>query len=736
MARVQVVAFSKDRPGQLRELLRSLGACARGAALEVDVLFVASNAAIAERYAAVAAAGAAGLARLQLHREADFGEDLLGLLLGGKSDNDGSSSAAGAAEGPSPEFVMLCVDDLVFHTPFALGAAVAELRRPGSDVFGFQPRLSPCVFHCQTRRRACSPPAWDYRAAAEGYAFAWREGTLDWSYPWDLCGAVYRRADVAALVARMQDAHGPGALRNPNTLEEYGNRVLRRDEAGEGEGEGVRPRLLCPARPVACVVSVNRVQTEYKVPTCAAEVRFRLPRAGASGRFALAGDEAQDLEVLNELLCGAWRYDLERYRFRMYSSVHVGDVFLTATTGGPEPEIAAPAGWAAEMDTPDVATPPPPSPRVSVLMPARDCAGFVGAAIASLRAQSLEGFEVVVLVDALSQDGTAEALRASVDADPAFAARCRVEPYLDEDASAGRLGRMLNAGLALCRGEVVARADADDVNAPLRLAEQLRYLDEHPGVDAVGAAVAVVAGEAAARLGAAADLAGLAFRTRVYHTHPLLVPWSAAFGCPVAHPAVAYRRRAVQAAGGYRPVPCEDYDLWARLLFPEAPSAPPSAVANLPAVHVVHRKHGASVTAQQCGAGARDAAATAAAMDALLRRARALNKSGRLKAVLALEVPPAEAEKLRSGGDVPCASLDEATRLSKIVETLEKAMAVYLDGLGAAWPAEERHRAMQAINLDATNRLGVIAAVAASEFGAGGIALLTRWIGRQRRAKN
>ena len=44
----------------------------------------------------------------------------------------------------------------------------------------------------------------------------------------------------------------------------------------------------------------------------------------------------------------------------------------------------------------------------------------------------------------------------------------------------------LNKGLKLCRGKYIARLDADDYSAPLRLEHQVKYMEEHPNVGGLG----------------------------------------------------------------------------------------------------------------------------------------------------------------------------------------------------------------------------------------------------------
>lgn len=117
------------------------------------------------------------------------------------------------------------------------------------------------------------------------------------------------------------------------------------------------------------------------------------------------------------------------------------------------------------------------------------------------------------------------------------------------------IGPALAAGLAVCEGEWVARADADDINEPHRLESQLAVLDASGG-DVCSSAMAEFLGSPDRVVGvrpcpiAHRDIAR---RMRMAN--------------PVNHPTVVFRRELAVSAGGYQDLPyVEDYDLWARML--------------------------------------------------------------------------------------------------------------------------------------------------------------------------
>ena len=206
------------------------------------------------------------------------------------------------------------------------------------------------------------------------------------------------------------------------------------------------------------------------------------------------------------------------------------------------------------------------TPRVSVVMAVCNGERFVREAIESLRSQTLEDFELIVV-----DDGSTDATPRIVED---LAARRRPHPARHSQSNTG-YPDALNVGWRLARGEYVAILDADDLAEPGRLERQLVYLDEHPDVGVVGGALLLVTADgrpfyvASYPTAAAGALEGL-------QTH-----------CPVGHTAVLMRRSILEEVGGYRStIPlAEDYDLWLRVSerYP---------IVNLPDIVGRYRMHG------------------------------------------------------------------------------------------------------------------------------------------------
>lgn len=189
-------------------------------------------------------------------------------------------------------------------------------------------------------------------------------------------------------------------------------------------------------------------------------------------------------------------------------------------------------------------------PDVSVLLPAYNAVGTLGAALRSVQRQTLRDWECLVVDDG-STDGTAGVAGEFAEKDSRF--RLVSAPH-------GGIVAALNAGLDQCRGELVARLDADDLMQRRRLQRQRDALEEHPEWLGVGCHVRFF------------PRRGMTEGLRSYERwlgsirSESDVRREAFVECPIAHPTLMLRREALLAAR-YRDCAWpEDYDLVLRLL--------------------------------------------------------------------------------------------------------------------------------------------------------------------------
>jgi hypothetical protein len=186
-------------------------------------------------------------------------------------------------------------------------------------------------------------------------------------------------------------------------------------------------------------------------------------------------------------------------------------------------------------------------PRVSIITPAYNAAPFLPATIASVQAQTLTDWEMVIVDDG-SQDGSAELAEACPDP------RVRVLRRANTGPSSAR-----NAGIAAARSEYIAFLDADDVALPHRLAAQAARLDASPELAVVASGIEWI------------DADGVLVRSPHSWQYPFdlnaLRDWL--YDCPVLPSATMMRRHAWAAVGGFDPAlrGGEDWHFWMRLVL-------------------------------------------------------------------------------------------------------------------------------------------------------------------------
>lgn len=188
-------------------------------------------------------------------------------------------------------------------------------------------------------------------------------------------------------------------------------------------------------------------------------------------------------------------------------------------------------------------------PLVSVLLPYRDAAGTLDAAIASIVAQTFQDWELL-LVDNASTGAGPSIARQWADRDPRI--RLLHEPRIG-------IAHALNTGLAHAQGKYIARMDADDVCHPERLAKQVAHLDTHTEIGVLGTRTAFST--------VLAKSSGMKWfvewQNAILSPHEHYV--KRFVDVPLAHPTVMFRRELIDRHGGYDtgPVP-EDHELWMR----------------------------------------------------------------------------------------------------------------------------------------------------------------------------
>jgi len=185
------------------------------------------------------------------------------------------------------------------------------------------------------------------------------------------------------------------------------------------------------------------------------------------------------------------------------------------------------------------------SPEVTVLMSCFNASRWLRIAIDSVLHQTFGNFEFI-LVDDGSTDGTWDIIQAYREMDH------RIVAIKKENTG---LLHSLNVGIAHARGGWIARLDADDLCEPDRLAEQLRFVRDHPEVVLLGTDFVEI------------DEQGRVVKNhKCPSEHHVLLRHLERLQLIFPHSSAFFRRETARELGFYNPLfrKSQDWDLWLR----------------------------------------------------------------------------------------------------------------------------------------------------------------------------
>ena len=212
-------------------------------------------------------------------------------------------------------------------------------------------------------------------------------------------------------------------------------------------------------------------------------------------------------------------------------------------------------------------------PQVSILMAVHNEERFLPLTLDALLGQTLQDFELICVDDG-SQDQTAHILQEYQQRN----AHLRV---LTNPTPQG-LTISLNKALDQAEGTYIARADADDLYHPERLAKQVTYLEAHPDVVLLSSQ--------------RVDIDEHGQPLKVQKNSPLTntaMRWRMLFDSPCLHSVVMWRASVnLRYNEAYRVA--QDYELWSRM-------AQKGKMAALPERLLLRRVHTKSISAKRGG---------------------------------------------------------------------------------------------------------------------------------------
>lgn len=180
---------------------------------------------------------------------------------------------------------------------------------------------------------------------------------------------------------------------------------------------------------------------------------------------------------------------------------------------------------------------------VSIILPVLNGGAWLQLAVASILSQTYENWELLIIDDG-SNDGAPQ--RAAEIKDP------RINVIIDGKNRG--LAERLNQGVAMAKGELIARMDADDISFPDRIMRQVHFLQKNSEIDLLGTSGVIFD-----------DSKEFILTLRVLSKHRELVaqPWR---GIPIPHPTWMGRREWFQKNRYRNPEVCraEDQELLLR----------------------------------------------------------------------------------------------------------------------------------------------------------------------------
>jgi hypothetical protein len=274
---ISLLCFSKDRPLQLEAYLTSLfRTCPER--LPVRILY-----ACGKRFEPAYQRLRDFFPDVEFQRECDFRQQVRDFV-----------------EQAKTPYMMFGCDDVVFKGSWDPGHVLMTFKRL-PNLLAFSLRLGKEITHCYPLNRDMRLP--NFIETMPCLVWRWRQGELDWAYPWELDCTVYSRDFVGAMVRELDKRRLPLHRLNwghPNRLEGLGANLVGR----------ITNLDLMAAYPTAraSVVTINRVQE-------------------------IAPNRVYETDVSTEALLDEWNngiiLDTNRYLGRSYRSIHIGDAFFT-----------------------------------------------------------------------------------------------------------------------------------------------------------------------------------------------------------------------------------------------------------------------------------------------------------------------------------------------------------------------------------------------------------------------
>ncbi len=207
-------------------------------------------------------------------------------------------------------------------------------------------------------------------------------------------------------------------------------------------------------------------------------------------------------------------------------------------------------------------------PKISVIMPVYNSMPFLPMAIESILRQDFSDFEFIIVINGINTDGSPECALQYAKQD------ARIKVIVESQKG---IIYALNTAIYHAQGEYIARMDGDDISLPQRLRWQYNFMQNHSEVGFIGTQFQYI------------DENGTITANK--KPKPTKIQGNITRrSCPILHPSLMVRGELMRKTP-YRPIPCEDNDLFYRL-------SELANFANLNEIGVYYRRHSNQITAQ------------------------------------------------------------------------------------------------------------------------------------------
>ena len=272
---VDVIIFSKDRPWQLGELLRTMIKHADFNNIHV-------------------------LMKVQSTYEENYNviKNRFGNRVNFHSEDSGFKDSFFKILDLCPRAFAFMVDDVVFYNKFSSQNAIDIMER--LPIISYQFKMNHSYSRCQTAGKKQKLPS-SLEKVEDHWIWKDNDGTWDWNYPFDLTGSIYIKKDIDYILNKISQMD----IRNPNDLEIAGAEIF----AEKGIPFFNKTYMACQEERVCACLALNHVNPRKNKPW---SVR---PDAG--------------ILHFNQSVFDKYEYDEDFFRSYGQNSVHITDYRLT-----------------------------------------------------------------------------------------------------------------------------------------------------------------------------------------------------------------------------------------------------------------------------------------------------------------------------------------------------------------------------------------------------------------------